>query len=206
MMGLVLAQVTPKERLLENKLEREDIKKNLKDDLKEGGELALPEKKLVLKRLKNKRFELRSEDAIAKTNLDLNNLEGKSLRVKLSDGKYSNIKIMPDVAKARIIKKLRLRSCDESNNCSIELREIKKKGKPIAVYEAKVEKKFRLFGLFKIKREVLTQVNSETGEELKIRGPWWRFLAYEEVENQEGNSVIREGKLKKNELRDRKVK
>lgn len=44
-------------------------------------------------------------------------------------------------------------------------------------YEYEAEKEARFLGLFKVKEKVKWFIDSETGEILRERGPWWGFLA-----------------------------
>ena len=59
---------------------------------------------------------------------------------------------------------------------SKEIKEISKnKGQKI-VYELNAEKKGKLFGMFNVRKKVMTQVDSENGEIIGGKGPWWGFL------------------------------
>ena len=104
------------------------------------------------------------------------------LKLKLSNGRDTEIKIMPNVAAQKAIQRLRLKNCNEANNCTIELKEVGQGNKTRATYEARVHKMFRLFGLFKARREILTQIDAETGETILTKRPWWSFLATEKEE------------------------
>jgi len=44
-------------------------------------------------------------------------------------------------------------------------------------YRVQSKKKARLFLLIPVREKVRTQINAETGEIIKIRNPWWGFLA-----------------------------
>jgi hypothetical protein len=108
------------------------------------------------------------------TNKSINN--ETRLRASLSNGKYAEIKIMPDVASEVAISRLRLKSCE---NCSIVLREVRTKNEIHAAYEVKAEKQAKVLGLFKTKMNVQAQINAETGQVLDTKKPWWAFLASE---------------------------
>ena len=56
------------------------------------------------------------------------------------------------------------------NNTNITLNEN-------GTYEYEAEKEARFFGVFKVKEKVKWYIDSETGEILRERGPWWGFLA-----------------------------
>ncbi|MBR9704492.1 hypothetical protein GOV12_03715 [Candidatus Pacearchaeota archaeon] len=99
------------------------------------------------------------------------------LRAKLSDGSNVIIRTLPDEARVNALKKLRMKNCNESNSCNFELKEISFKGKKKLAYELNAIKKGKILGMFKIKRKVMTQVDSENGEILIEKVPWWSFLA-----------------------------
>ena len=84
---------------------------------------------------------------------------------------------MPDVAAERALERLRLKNCNETNNCTIELKDVGSREEVRAAYEMQVEKHYRLFGLFKAKAQNGVQIDAENGEVIKIKKPWWGFLA-----------------------------
>lgn len=104
------------------------------------------------------------------------------LNVALSNGRDAEIKIMPDVASTTALQRLRLKVCNESRNCSIELKEVGKGNQTKLVYEARAKKTFRIFGFIKNRAEVRTQIDAETGEEIETKRPWWAWLASEREE------------------------
>jgi len=104
------------------------------------------------------------------------------LKATLSNGRNAEVKIMPDVASATALARLRLKQCDESRNCSIELKEVGQGEKARLVYEARARKTFRIFGFIKNRAEVRTQIDAETGEEIASKRPWWAWLASESEE------------------------
>jgi len=105
------------------------------------------------------------------------------LYVKLSNGKNAEIKIMPNTASENALERLRLKVCSEENNCQIELKEIGKSDeeKQLA-YEIQIERHSRIIGIFQKKMQVQAQVNAESGEVIKVKKPWWAFLAIEPEE------------------------
>ncbi|MDH3353280.1 MAG: hypothetical protein OEL87_02430 [Nanoarchaeota archaeon] len=159
------------------------VMSNIKESLMAGEEMRVGEK-LMLKRV-NGEMELRGGNGSAvKTKLQLNN-EGDAtkLKVKLSNGRNAEVKIMPETASVRALERLRLKNCNETvNNCTIELKEVGEGNQTRAVYEAKTRKTFRVFGMFRSEREVLTQIDAETGEEIMTRRPWWSWMASEKEE------------------------
>jgi len=55
-------------------------------------------------------------------------------------------------------------------------------------YKVQSKKKARLFFIFPVKEKVRTQLNAETGEIVRIRNPWWGFLARDVKETLLGTS------------------
>lgn len=105
------------------------------------------------------------------------------LKVQLSNGKNAEIKIMPDTASERVLERLRLKVCNESNNCTIELKEVGKNQEEREVaYEVQVQRHMRILALFRVKAQVKAQVSAETGEIIVVKKPWWAFLATESEE------------------------
>ena len=113
--------------------------------------------------------------------------EDGEMRVYLSNGRKAHLKIMPNVASEKALKRLRLRNCNESNNCSIELKEVGKGegNKTRAAYEVQMQRHHKLLGMFRIKATNKVQVDAETGEIIRVKKPWWAFLASEENETEE---------------------
>ncbi len=104
------------------------------------------------------------------------------LSVKLSNGRKAEIKIMPDVASERVLERLRLKFCSAENNCSIELKEVGSGNKTQLAYELQVERHSKLLWIFRKKMQVKAQINAETGDIIRIKKPWWAFLASEPKE------------------------
>jgi hypothetical protein len=92
------------------------------------------------------------------------------LYVETSAGN-KEIKIMPETASEKAIERL------GELNFTIELKEVGKGEEVKVVYEAKAKKQGRFLGLFKVKGEVSTDIDSETGEIISTKKPWWSFLA-----------------------------
>jgi len=101
------------------------------------------------------------------------------LKVKLSNGRNAELKIMPNVAAERALERLRLKVCSEENNCSLQLKEVGKGNETKLAYEVQVERHMRILGLFKTKAKVKAEVDAENGEVINVKKPWWAFLAYE---------------------------
>lgn len=86
----------------------------------------------------------------------------------LSNGRKAEIKIMPETASERAIERL------GQLNFSVVLKEV---GNNQTAYELTAEKEGKMLGVFKIKGNVSVEVDAETGEVLKMKKPWWAFLA-----------------------------
>jgi hypothetical protein len=103
------------------------------------------------------------------------------LKIKLSNGKTVEIKIMPGVASGKALERLRLKVCSEENKCKLELKEV---GNKLA-YEVQLQRNSKVLAIFKAKMLVKAQVDAETGEVIKVKKPWWAFLATEPDETEE---------------------
>lgn len=105
----------------------------------------------------------------------------------LSNGRNAEIKIMPDTASERALERLKLKVCNEENNCTIELKEVSAKGEGNVslAYELKRERRAKVLGLINTGMDVEAQIDAETGEVIKTNKPWWAFLASEPEEELE---------------------
>ena len=112
-------------------------------------------------------------------NITQETLNGKTkLKVMLKNGRDAEIKIMPDRASEKALQRLRMRVCSEENNCVIELKEVGDK----LTYEMQAERHSKLFGLFEKKMQVKAQIDAESEELVRVKKPWWAFLASEPEE------------------------
>jgi len=127
------------------------------------------------------KIRLRVKDTEAHTDLNVTS-EGQKLKVKLSNGRNAEIKIMPNTASETALEKLRLKVCTEERNCTIELKEVGQGNETRLAYEVQAERHARILGLFQTKMQVRAQVDAENGEIIKIGKPWWAFLATEPEE------------------------
>jgi len=84
------------------------------------------------------------------------------------------IEYLPEQLRERI----RERTQARLNNTNITLNEN-------GEYEYEAEKEARFLGLFRVKERVKWNIDPETGEILKERGPWWGFLARDVREAEE---------------------
>ena len=48
------------------------------------------------------------------------------------------------------------------------------------IYQIQAEKRARLFGFISARARINAEIDSETGEVLRVRRPWWNFLAADE--------------------------
>ncbi|MDP2947426.1 MAG: PepSY domain-containing protein [Nanoarchaeota archaeon] len=97
--------------------------------------------------------------------------ENRGCMKLLSNGRKAEIKIMPETASAKAIEKL------GELGFNITLKETGEGNSTKAVYELSSEKQGKFLGLFKTKGKVKVYVDTETGEIIKVRKPWWAFLA-----------------------------
>lgn len=102
------------------------------------------------------------------------------LYAKLSNGEHAEIKVMPDKASETALQRLKLQNCGE--NCTIELKEVGVGNQLKIAYELKTQRSARILGLFRARMEVRAQVDADTGEIIRVRKPWWAFLAFEPEE------------------------
>jgi hypothetical protein len=86
----------------------------------------------------------------------------------LSNGRKAEIKIIPETASERAVERL------GELNFTVELKEV---GANRTAYEIRGEKQGKMLGLFKIRANLSVEVDAETGEFVKVRKPWWAFLA-----------------------------
>ncbi len=172
---------------------KEDIKE-LKEDIKEKRrdikELITEHRGEYITNLKGKNMTIRevSEDKremiIDKINtrtglnLTVEDLDNEtSLGAWLSNGRHALVKVMPNTASKKAIERLKLKVCNESNNCTIELKEVGIGNKTKLAYEIKAEEESKVLFLFKNRMKVIAEVDGETGEIISARRPWWSFLA-----------------------------
>jgi hypothetical protein len=125
---------------------------------------------------------LRVRDVEAHSSLNMTQSQEQNrtrLHVQLSNGANAEVKVMPDTASETAIARLRLVQCNESNNCTIELKEVGSGNQTRAAYEVQAQKEARVLGLFRTQMQVEAQVDAETGEVIREGKPWWAFLASE---------------------------
>lgn len=82
-------------------------------------------------------------------------------------GKNKTINITPDQVQERVRERLRQRTCECEE---IELDDD-------GIYQVQAKKRARLFFLIPVREKVKAQIDSETGEMIRVRTSWWGFLA-----------------------------
>lgn len=138
-----------------------------------------------VRELAQNRFLLQVNNVSADCGLNLTQeqVQNKTkLKVKLSNGRNAEVKVMPDRASEKALERLRLKACSAENNCSIELKEVGKGEQAKLAYELQAERHAKLLGMFRAKMQVKAQVDAETGEIIRVKKPWWAFLATESEE------------------------
>ncbi len=101
----------------------------------------------------------------ASTQVTLYKAEGKVYGV-FKNNETKVVRMMPDQVQEKIRERLNLQDC----SCEIALND---EGN----YQVQTKKSARLFGFIPVKETVRTEINSETGETIRVRNSWWGFLA-----------------------------
>ncbi len=108
----------------------------------------------------------------ASTNVELYRSENKIYGI-FKNNQTKEIKIFPDEIQEKIRERIRARL----ENQTIKLDEN-------GIYQIRAEKRARLFALFPVRANIQAEIDSETGEIIRIRNPWWSFLAQDESEEE----------------------
>jgi len=178
------------------KIEDEEQKKKIrefKEKVREkNGELEIEGKRVIIHINESGKSEIIKGRIKAKTDINLiteeNETLGEILKAILSNGRFADIRIMPDTAALAALEQLKAK-CEE-NICKVELKEIGSGEKKKIVYELETEKEGRLLFILKIKMKVKAEIDPETGEVSKIRKPWWRILIKEKDEIVNGDEIL----------------
>jgi len=120
-------------------------------------------------------FQIRNQSFSSHLNLTIQNQS--RIRVNLSNGMQREIKVLPEVAAERA------REVFRSRNMTLVLKEVPQEENATLVYEAEGNRTLALFGLFKIRANLRTQIDAESGEVVETSRPWWSFLASSPEEN-----------------------
>ena len=176
----------------ENQTENRGIGQNLsgqireiKGELREGNYTGSLGQLLSVKQLSANLRELREGSISAKTDLNItaeNDTDGKiKFKTKLKNGGEIEIKIMPNTASERALEVLRLKVCSADNNCTIQLKNVGSGKDEKVDYEIQIQRHSKILGIFSKKMSVTTDVDAGTGD-VKVKKPWWAFLATEPAE------------------------
>jgi len=142
----------------------------------EGGQQMMIQKKA------NNQIQLKVNGVSANCGLNLTQkqIQNKTrLETTLSNGRNAEIKVMPNTASETALQRLRLKNCNEELGCSIELKEVGQGEQAKLAYELKTQRQSKVLGLFKARMNVQAQVDAESGEIVRVKKPWWAFLASE---------------------------
>lgn len=141
--------------------------------------------RMIVQQQSNNQIKLKVNNVSANCGLNLTQKQVQNktkLETKLSNGRNAEIKIMPDTASETALQRLRLKNCVEEQGCSIELKEVGQGEKAKLAYEIKTQRESKVFGLFRARMNVEAQVDAETGKIIRVKKPWWAFLASEPTE------------------------
>lgn len=166
---------------------KKELRGDIKAYLKERKEIRaeIRGKNITIKQRDKDEIELREKNHTARTTLNITESIDENnntiLIIQSSNGQNRTIKIMPDTASEKALERLRLKVCNETNNCTIELKDVPVgKAKKLLAYEMQVQRHYKILGLFKAKAVNKAEVDAETGETIITKKPWWAFLAKEE--------------------------
>jgi hypothetical protein len=105
--------------------------------------------------------------------------ESKGKCLRSWEENCTSVKIMPSTASTTAIARLGIKNCNESEGCTIVMKETGTGNETKATYEVKAKKEAKLFGFIKTSMDVAAEVDAETGEVISTKGPWWRIFAVE---------------------------
>ena len=186
MLGVVAAHSGGHYVAQEKRAPQAEAMADIRERMQDGEEISLDERRLILRKINSEIMELRAQKARIRTRLNLTNgSNATELRARLSNGRNAQIKIMPETASKRALERLRLKNCNETRNCTIELKEVGEGNRTRVVYEARARKTFKIWGFIKNHEDVLTRIDAETGEEIEVKRPWWAWMASEAEEADE---------------------
>jgi len=144
---------------------------------------------IEVRALAQNKTRLKIKNKMVDTELEIESEENENntikLKTRLSNGRNVHIKIMPEVASETALNRLKIKVCNESNNCTIKLKEVGKDNSTKLAYEFQLQRHYKLLGMFKIKAETRARISAENGELIDTDKPWWAFLASEPSEIEE---------------------
>lgn len=97
--------------------------------------------------------------------------ENNRLRVNMSNGEQKELKLLPEVASETARQRLMM------NGFNLTLKEVGNGTNMSVRYRAEGEKQVRILGLFKSNAKVYVELDSDTGEVLENKSPWWYSLS-----------------------------
>ena len=153
--------------------------------IKNGNYMGEGGQQMMIQKQSNNKIKLKVNNISANCGLNITEekIQNKTkLKATLSNGRNAEIKIMPNTASKKALERLRLKNCVEEEGCLIELKEVGSGEQAKLAYELKTQRQSRILGLFKARMQVQAQINAETGEVIKVKKPWWAFLASEPTE------------------------
>jgi hypothetical protein len=124
------------------------------------------------------KIKVRGVDAVSQLELEEEHEEKvlKKVKMKLSNGNYREVKIMPNRASETAVEKLKT-----NKNLTIQLKEVGVGNNLSVVYDIEGNRTTKLLGLFKVRAQLKARVDAETGEIIEFETPWWYFLVGKEV-------------------------
>ena len=177
------------QQIRENIQERNQIRKEIRNQISENGQFVYTNRngtEIIFTKVDGQ-LRLRTGEHQIKTALNLSENPDKNNNsiIEVQRGDITRqIKIMPDTAAERALERLRLKVCNETNNCTIELKEVPvgngDNGK--VEYNVQIERHSKILGIFEKKMQVSAEVDAETGNVISEHKPWWAFIATEPVE------------------------
>lgn len=153
-------------------LAEEQIIRNLEDGAKIREEMKKNESNFIERRI----MIANSVKAGSQLNLTVRE-EGNlsKIGVYLSDGRFTEVKYLPDQASAVALKAVNKGLSGLES--FIELKEITVNNKERVVYEIDASKEIKILGIFESDLKVKAYVDAENGEIVKLEKPWWTALA-----------------------------
>jgi hypothetical protein len=140
----------------------------------------------------NQIMRIQGKNTEARTKLRLRMVEEHNqskIRIRLSNGDETTVNIMPDEIYEKVRKRL------NTKNISLELEEKIHKNIPRVIYNIKANKNGRFLGIFKTKIRLEGEIDSETGEVLKMHAPWWSALVVKENNPEDESNEERENEI-----------
>lgn len=97
-------------------------------------------------------------------------------RFKMRNGEDFEINVDPSEVMDRAMSRVKLRMCDESNDCSMNLREFIRDKISRVAYSVNAQQPGKLFGFIKTNMNVQVDVDAGNGDVINVKTPWWSFM------------------------------